>query len=166
MSTEWYITPIWNNEGRVQLPVVRRQSPVIISNSLSKLITRDLFGAMRFMLRAVSSAKRWKWALLLAGLTVLAAAASAIIPEQRQHAVAAYDQAQQMREALEARSEGKRSKEAYKKTIAAYYDVYRLNPGSSKSPGALEPSPSSTGKWGTSFLRIPTFWIRSNPTAS
>ena len=42
-----------------------------------------------------------------------------------------------MHDELEAQPEGKRQKNAYKKVIAAYYDVYRLDPAYGKSPAAL-----------------------------
>ncbi len=93
---------------------------------------------MRFKLRVMVSPKRWEGALILAGLTLFAAAASATVsPARRERAVAAYDKAQQMRATLEAQPEGKRSKEEYKKVIDAYYEVYRLNPAYSKAPVAL-----------------------------
>ena len=85
-----------------------------------------------------NSQRRYRWALILTVLTLFAAAASAAVsPARRQGALAAYDKAQQMHAALEAHPESKRNKEDYKKVIDAYYDVYRLNPASSKTPGSL-----------------------------
>jgi N-acetylmuramoyl-L-alanine amidase len=82
--------------------------------------------------------KQWKRAMILAGLALFAAAASAAVPsERRENAVAAYEKAQQMRATLEARPEGKRPKEEYKKVIDAYFEVYRLDPAYSKAPVAL-----------------------------
>jgi N-acetylmuramoyl-L-alanine amidase len=76
--------------------------------------------------------------LILAGLTLVAAAASATVsPAQRQLAIAAYDKAQQMHTALEAHPESKRKKEDYKKVIDAYTEVYRQNPAYTKTPAAL-----------------------------
>src|SRR5271157_3344822 len=93
---------------------------------------------MRFKLRVMGSQKRFRWALPLAGVTLFAAAASATVtPARRQRAIAAYEKAQQMHATLEAHPESKRSREEYKKVIDAYYEVYRLNPISSKSPVAL-----------------------------
>ncbi|MGO8786328.1 MAG: N-acetylmuramoyl-L-alanine amidase [Terriglobia bacterium] len=82
--------------------------------------------------------RRFRWTLLLAGLTLFAGAAFATpSSDRREHAVAAYKRAQQMHDELEAQPEGKRQKNAYKKVIAAYYDVYRLDPAYGKSPAAL-----------------------------
>lgn len=76
--------------------------------------------------------------LILAGLTLVAAAASAAVsPAQRQRAVAAYDKAQQMHAALEAHPESKRKKEDYKKVIDAYMEVHRQDVAYAKTPAAL-----------------------------
>jgi len=93
---------------------------------------------MGIKLRPIGSQKRFRWALLLAGLTVFAAAASATVSSaRRQRAIAAYDKAQQMHATLEAHPESKRSKQEYKKVIDAYMEVYRLNPAYRKAPAAL-----------------------------
>ena len=93
---------------------------------------------MRFKLRAIGLPKRFRWAQVLAGLTLFAAAASATVPPARhQRAVAAYEKAQQIHATLEAHPESKRNKEEYKKVIDAYSEVYRLDPAYSKAPAAL-----------------------------
>jgi N-acetylmuramoyl-L-alanine amidase len=74
----------------------------------------------------------------MAVLTLFAASASATVsPARRQQANAAFDKAQQMRTALEARPEVKRHKGDYKKVIDAFNEVARLNPTSGKTPVAL-----------------------------
>jgi N-acetylmuramoyl-L-alanine amidase len=86
----------------------------------------------------MGSPKRFAGALFLAGLTLFAAAAFATeSPARRQRAIAAFEKAQQMRDALEAQPESKRRKEDYKRVIDAYYSVYLLNPAYSKTPVAL-----------------------------
>ena len=76
--------------------------------------------------------------VLLAGLALFAPRARAAVPPDRhQRAVAAYDQAQQLRDAFESQPEGSRRKEEYKKIIAAYSAVYRLDPAYSNTPAAL-----------------------------
>jgi N-acetylmuramoyl-L-alanine amidase len=80
----------------------------------------------------------YRWVLLLAALALCAAAApAAVTPARRQRAVAAFEEAQQLRATLEAEPEGKRHKEEYKKVIDAYFQVYRLSPAYSRSPEAL-----------------------------
>jgi N-acetylmuramoyl-L-alanine amidase len=82
--------------------------------------------------------KRFEAALLLAGLTLCAAAAFATVtPARRQRAIAGFEKAQQMRDALEAQPESQRRVEDYKKVIHAYYEVYLQNPAYSKTPVAL-----------------------------
>jgi len=89
-------------------------------------------------LKAIPLPKQFEWVLILAGLALVAAVASATVsPAQRQRAVEAYDKAQQMHAALEAHPESKRKKEDYKKVIDAYFEVYRQNPTFGKSPAAL-----------------------------
>ncbi len=76
--------------------------------------------------------------LLVAGLTLFVPnARAAVSPARHLRAVAAYDEAQQLRDALESHPEGSRSKEEYKKVVAAYYEVYRLDPAYSNTPAAL-----------------------------
>lgn len=94
--------------------------------------------AMRIDLPALGSPKYWGRALILAGLALSVASASAAVPsEHRDNAVAAYEKAQQMRATLEARAEGNRPKEEYRKVIDAFFQVYRLDPAYSKAPVAL-----------------------------
>jgi len=89
-------------------------------------------------LRAMGLPKRFEAALLLAGLTLCAAAAFATVtPARRQRAIAGFEKAQQMRDALEAQPESQRRVEDYKKVIHAYYEVYLQNPAYSKTPVAL-----------------------------
>lgn len=93
---------------------------------------------MRIDLPALGSPKYWGRALILAGLALSVASASAAVPsEHRDNAVAAYEKAQQMRATLEARAEGNRPKEEYRKVIDAFFQVYRLDPAYSKAPVAL-----------------------------
>jgi N-acetylmuramoyl-L-alanine amidase len=80
----------------------------------------------------------YRWVLFLAAWGLLAVATSAAVtPARRQRAIAAFDEAQQMRAKLEAEPAGKRHKEDFKKVIDAYTEVYRLNPGFAKTPVAL-----------------------------
>jgi N-acetylmuramoyl-L-alanine amidase len=88
-------------------------------------------------LKVTGLPKRFVWALLLAALTLFAAAASAAPTPRRQRAIAAFQKAEQMHATLEARSQSKRSKGEYKKVIDAYFDVYKLNPAYNKTPVAL-----------------------------
>ena len=89
-------------------------------------------------MRAMGLPKRFEAALLLAGLTLCAAAAFATVtPARRQRAIAGFEKAQQMRDALEAQPESQRRVEDYKKVIHAYYEVYLQNPAYSKTPVAL-----------------------------
>ena len=93
---------------------------------------------MRLNLKARGLPTRLARAWFVMGFALFAAAGFATVsPTRRQRAVAAFDNAQQMRVALEAQAPGKRSKRDYKKVIAAYYEVYHLNPASSKSPIGL-----------------------------
>jgi N-acetylmuramoyl-L-alanine amidase len=93
---------------------------------------------LRLKLQDMGSQKRYKWPLLLAGLGLIAAFASATVtPERRQRAIAAYEKAQQMQAALAAHPESKHKKEDYKKVIDTYLEVYRQSPAYSKTPAAL-----------------------------
>ncbi len=114
------------------------QSWFIHNRSHWEGISDDLSGKMRLELRAMGLPKRFKVALFLAGLSLCAAAAfSTVSPARRQRAIAAFEKAQQMRDALEAQPESKRHQEDYKKVIHAYYEVYLQNPAYSKTPVAL-----------------------------
>lgn len=86
----------------------------------------------------MGSTKPRRWALLAGGLVVcVAAAAAAASSSQRQRAMAAYEKAERMHATLEARSQGSRTKDEFKRVIDAYYDVYRQDPAYGKSPVAL-----------------------------
>ena len=89
-------------------------------------------------MRVLCSSNHFARALIVAGLALSTAAAfAAIPPERRESAAAAYEKAQQMRATLEAKAEGKRPKEEYKKVINAYLEVHRLDTTYSKAPVAL-----------------------------
>jgi len=76
--------------------------------------------------------------MLLAALVLGATAASATIsPARRQQALDAFDKAEKLHAALLAQPEGKRRKADFKQVIDAYWEVARLNPGSSKTPVSL-----------------------------
>ncbi|HMD85932.1 MAG TPA: N-acetylmuramoyl-L-alanine amidase [Terriglobia bacterium] len=101
-------------------------------------MSADLSDTMGLKLRTMGLPKRFARALFLAGLTLSAAAAFATVtPARRQRAIAAFEKAQQMRDALEAQPESKRHKEDFKKVIDAFYVVYLQNPAYSKTPVAL-----------------------------
>jgi N-acetylmuramoyl-L-alanine amidase len=79
---------------------------------------------------------RYGWALTVLSLFAMGASAAAS-PGQRQRAALAYEKAQEMRSALEEKSGNRRQKAEYKKVVAAYYEVYRLDPAYAKAPLAL-----------------------------
>jgi N-acetylmuramoyl-L-alanine amidase len=110
----------------------------VVSRQLSRLWRDDLSSTMKIMLHDIGLLKRCAWTLPLAGLVLLTASAfAAVSPAHRQHAVAAMEKAEQMRAALEARTESKRTRGEYKKVINAYSEVHRQNPAYSKTPVAL-----------------------------
>ncbi len=88
-------------------------------------------------MKVMGSRKPKEWALVLAGIALLAAPAIAADSSRRQHATTAYEKAEQMHAALEAHPESRRNKDEYKKVIDAYTDVYRFDPSYGKAPAAL-----------------------------
>ena len=110
-------------------------------------------------MKAAGSSIRVRRAWLALGLAIVSVAARGAVPSgRRQRALAAFDKAQQMRVALEARQSGKRSKDEYKKVIAAYYDVYRLNPNSSKATPALTIVGDLYREMGREFTSDTYYW--------
>ena len=104
-----------------------------------QLMTDNLSGAMRYMLRAMGSQQRFRWVLFLAAVVLCAVGASATItPARRQQAIDAFNKTEKMRTALVAQPEGKHRKEEFKQVIDAYYEVVRLNPAYAKTPVALQ----------------------------